>query len=323
MTIGRCLSELLLEWTGAWSVIDRISGLQQPEDGICGLQQGSGFLCTVCDGKILRIIARIPQTQTKLKQNYAIIRKKSEKEDEDALSCTSGLGTEARESGENYNASGQQVPAHYGGGGRFLHAAGAGGNISGALSLSVFTCMNGCYTLGMTAARYCALAGTVRSKERKKQVFITVLPGAAMVAASLLYVAYSTLDNPPSEKRSIMERSRLSPLQRSPLRRSVSMYGGVIKYRKYHSPLLHALKIISLGTSLISLVLTQSAILAFADEAQDPSVNGFLGTVTGICAALLGVYMIRRINRIEAEDLYERGLLIRKNTNNMKGRRSL
>ena len=70
------------------------------------------------------------------------------------------------------------------------------------------------------------------------------------------------------------------------------------------SPLLHALKMISLGTSLISLVLTQSAILAFADEAQDPSVNGFLGTVTGICAALLGVYMIRRINRIEAEDLH-------------------
>ena len=98
---------------------------------------------------------------------------------------------------------------------------------------------------------------------------------------------------------------------------------GVIKYRKYHSPLFHALKIISLGASLISLVLTQSAILAFADEAQDPSVNGFLGTVTGICAALLGVYMIRRINRIEAEYLHREDTYkentYKENTYNMKG----
>ena len=64
---------------------------------------------------------------------------------------------------------------------------GLGKIISGALSLSVFACMNGCYTLGMTAARYCALAGTVRSKERKNQYFYYRLAGAVMVAASLLY----------------------------------------------------------------------------------------------------------------------------------------
>lgn len=118
---------ITLEWTGAWSVIDRISGLQQPEDGICGLQQGSGCLCTVCDGKILRIIARIPQTQTKLKQNYAIIRKKVGKGGWRCASCTSGLGTEARELGKIITRP-TAGPCTLRGGRRFLHAAGAGEN---------------------------------------------------------------------------------------------------------------------------------------------------------------------------------------------------
>ena len=169
----------------------------------------------------------------------------------------------------------------------------------------------------MTAARYCALAGTVRSKERKNQYFYYRLAGAVMVAASLLYVAYSlwTIRHPKTVNYGKITAITIATITFTEI--GVNVW-GVIKYRKYHSPLLHALKIISLGTSLISLVLTQSAILAFADEAQDPSVNGFLGTVTGICAALLGVYMIRRINRIEAEDLHREDSY-KENTYNMKG----
>ena len=133
-----------------------------------------------------------------------------------------------------------------------------------------------------------------------------------MVAASLLYVAYSlwTIRHPKTVNYGKITAITIATITFTEI--GVNVW-GVIKYRKYHSPLLHALKIISLGTSLISLVLTQSAILAFADEAQDPSVNGFLGTVTGIC-----VYMIRRINRIEAEDLYREDSY-KENTYNMKG----
>ena len=36
--------------------------------------------------------------------------------------------------------------------------------LSGVLSLSVFTCVNGLYTLGMVLARYCALVGVVRTQ---------------------------------------------------------------------------------------------------------------------------------------------------------------
>ena len=54
---------------------------------------------------------------------------------------------------------------------------------------------------------------------------------------------------------------------------------GVLKYRKAKLPVLHSIKTISLGTSLISLVLTQAAILAFADDMQNPSANGMLGSL--------------------------------------------
>ena len=84
---------------------------------------------------------------------------------------------------ENYNASDSRSLHITGAAGAFCMLLGLGKIISGALSLSVFACMNGCYTLGMTAARYCALAGTVRSKERKNQYFYYRLAGAAMVAA--------------------------------------------------------------------------------------------------------------------------------------------
>ena len=63
---------------------------------------------------------------------------------------------------------------------------------------------------------------------------------------------------------------------------------GVLKYRKAKWPVLHSIKTISLGTSLISLVLTQAAILAFADDMQNPSANGMLGSLMGGVAAQLG-----------------------------------
>ena len=50
---------------------------------------------------------------------------------------------------------------------------------------------------------------------------------------------------------------------------------------------------------MISLVLTQAAILAFADDVQNPSVNGLLGSIMGGVAALLGIYMIWRISKME------------------------
>lgn len=77
--------------------------------------------------------------------------------------------------------------------------------------------------------------------------------------------------------------------------------------RKNKTPLLHAIKTINLAASLITLVLTQAAILSFAQGGDhDPSVNALLGLVTGGCAVLLGVYMIWRIGRMEIQENKDR-----------------
>ena len=62
---------------------------------------------------------------------------------------------------------------------RTLHLAGISGVcsillglgkiVSGVLSLSVFVCINGLYTLGMVLARYCALAGAIRTQDPHQQ----------------------------------------------------------------------------------------------------------------------------------------------------------
>ena len=78
---------------------------------------------------------------------------------------------------------------------------------------------------------------------------------------------------------------------------------GVLVNRKKGTLLVHALKTINLAASLISLVLTQSAILSIAQGGyHNPSSNALLGLLAGGGAALLGVFMRWRIRQIEVKN---------------------
>ncbi|MGN0136270.1 hypothetical protein [Anaerotignum sp.] len=193
---------------------------------------------------------------------------------------------------------------------RSLHISGAAGAasillglgkiLSGITSLSFFICINGFYTLGMAAARYCALMGTVHADGKKDQYAYCRRSGYVMLFSSLLYIAYSLwiVFHPKETAFDKILALTIATITFTEI--GINIY-GVLKYRKSHTPLLHTLKTIGLGTSLISLVLTQSAILSFADDLQYPAVNGFLGTLMGLAAAMLGIYLIWRINKIEKE----------------------
>ncbi|MGN0607144.1 MAG: hypothetical protein ACI4JM_11540 [Oscillospiraceae bacterium] len=81
---------------------------------------------------------------------------------------------------------------------------------------------------------------------------------------------------------------------------------GVIIESKSSSPLFHALKMINLASSLISLVLVQNAILSFKhfeDEVSEKKLaqmsSGLIGIFMGSIAAVLGIIMIIRINRMQ------------------------
>lgn len=205
--------------------------------------------------------------------------------------------------------SNQKIRQHYGpAGSRTLYLTGAAGAIgillgigkilSGILAASVFACMNGGYTLGMALAKYCALIGAARSADEQKQYPYYKAAGAIMTAASILYVCYSlwSIRHPKPVFYGDIAAITIATITFAEIGLNVR---GILRFRKVKTPLLHALKIIGLGTSLISLVLTQAAILAFADEGSDPAVNGLLGAVTGTAAALLGCYMLLRIRKLE------------------------
>ena len=193
---------------------------------------------------------------------------------------------------------------------RSLHISGATGVagillglgkvLSGLTSLSLLICINLFYTLVMTAARYCALMGTVHADGRKDQYAYCRRSGYVMLFSSLLYIVYSLwlIFHPKEVAFDKILALTIATITFTEI--GINIY-GILKYRKSHTPLLHTLKTIGLGTSLISLVLTQSAILSFADDLQYPAVNGFLGALMGLAAAMLGIYLIWRINQIEKE----------------------
>lgn len=205
--------------------------------------------------------------------------------------------------------SSAEIRANYGGiASRTLHLAGLTGLgsivlglgkiVSGLLSMSVFVFVNGCYTLGMVLARYCALAGAMRSNSAQEQGRYCRWSGIILIGSSLLYVAYSIQTYFHPKVVSYHEYIALAIAAFTFTEIGLNLR-GMLMFRKNHSPVLHAIKTIHLAASLISLVLTQTAILAFADEERNPSADGILGALMGACAALLGVYMLRRIHRME------------------------
>jgi hypothetical protein len=81
---------------------------------------------------------------------------------------------------------------------------------------------------------------------------------------------------------------------------------GVIVTRHEHTLLIHAIKMINLSAALITLVLTQTALLSFANkEAESLEIskaNGVIGILMGTVATLIGFYMICRVKKLKKQD---------------------
>ena len=181
---------------------------------------------------------------------------------------------------------------------------GMGKIISGLLSLSVFVCVNGLYTLGMVLARYCALAGVIRTQDVRQQYAYYRRSGRILIAASVLYIFYSmwSFFHPREVSYHMYVALAIATFTFTEI--GMNLY-GMIANRKNRTPLLHAIKTINLAASLVSLVVTQSAILAFADQGYNPAVNALMGMFSGTCAVLLGVFMLWRIERIQHKETDE------------------
>lgn len=200
---------------------------------------------------------------------------------------------------------------------RSLHITGAaatastfiaiGKLIMGIFSLSFFTCANAFYSFGMIGAKSIALIGIRKALDKSEQYQYYFCSGAVLIVSSLLYIIYSIR------------------LFFSPITSSYHMYiaigiaavtftevglniRGVIVTRHNHTLLIHVIKMINLSSSLIAIVLTQTALLSFTNKEADPleisKANGVIGILMGTVATLLGIYMICRVKKLKNRMTY-------------------
>ena len=163
----------------------------------------------------------------------------------------------------------------------------------GICSLSFFTCVSALYTFGMVVAKCCALAGIFKSKSKNEQYRYYTLSGIILIIASLLYIAYSVrlFFYPVTTTYHIYIALAIAAFTFTEITINIR---GVIVERHNRTPLIHAIKMLSLASSLICLSLTQAAILSFASTEVDiyPAANGLIGLFTGALATGLGIFMV-------------------------------
>lgn len=196
--------------------------------------------------------------------------------------------------------------------GRSLHITGASclGNIlvgtgkliMGIISLSFFTCVSAFYTFGMVAAKVVALAGILKEENSRAQYRYYKVSGLILIGSSVAYILYSVWIqfHPPTSVYHMYIALGIATVTFTEI--TLNIRGVVIEF-KNKSPLFHALKMINLASSLISLVLVQNAILSFvhvqqevADERLAQMASGLTGIFMGSIAAVLGIFMLIRIN---------------------------
>lgn len=172
-------------------------------------------------------------------------------------------------------------------------AIGMGKLIVGIISLSFFTCAGALYTFGMVGARLCAISGMLKDDEDHAAVRRSyAASGMILTAASLLYIIYSIrLFFSPADSYNMYTAIAIAAftfieLPLNVRRAIVESHSTTLPHR--------AIRTISIASSLICLVLTQTALLSFSATASafTPGTNAVMALLMGCAASALGIGMI-------------------------------
>lgn len=179
--------------------------------------------------------------------------------------------------------------------------------VMGIVAFSLFTCMSAFYTFGMIIAKLFALFGLYKTENRKQQYHYYMVSGIILIIASIIYILYSIRLFYYPETLSYDRNVGIAIATFTFIELGINIR-GVLRERHNDTPLFHAIKMINLASSLICLVLTQTALLSFAytdDVSYNYSTaNGFMGILMGTVATILGIIMIFRINKMKKQENY-------------------
>lgn len=174
----------------------------------------------------------------------------------------------------------------------------------GIIYFSYFLFISAFYNLGIAFAKFYAVQGHVKSgiesqmtdpeEVRKKQHTCYHNIGFIVFISSIIFVVYN-LRMFITEKSSTNYSSGVAiAIAAVTFTEIVLAVNGSITARKSQEPIIEAIKLTNLAAALISLVLTQTAILSFKHKGSIALYNGFSGIFMGSLAALIGLYMMLR-----------------------------
>lgn len=173
-------------------------------------------------------------------------------------------------------------------------ALGTGKLVLGILSFSPFTCVSAFYTYSMMLAKLCALFGLDKT-ERRQWTHYRV-SALILMAASALFSVYSAslIFSPKVSHYHPYIAMGIATFTFTEIALNTR---GMLRERKSKSPLLYAVKMESLASSLICLVLTQKALLSFTYQEElekTAQASGFFGLLMGVVAMLMSFLMLYR-----------------------------
>jgi hypothetical protein len=160
----------------------------------------------------------------------------------------------------------------------------------GIYSLSLFVCVGGFYNIGIGAAKYIMVKSRSEKDQRRhyKWVGIIILVSSA---SYMVYCLNMSIQNKANVTYGIVTSITIATFI------GMAVY-GLLSTRKVANLTLAAAKRINLVTALISIVLTQSALLSLNEVENAARYCGLTGIVFGSVSAIAGALMVLRINRL-------------------------
>jgi divalent metal cation (Fe/Co/Zn/Cd) transporter len=170
-------------------------------------------------------------------------------------------------------------------------------------SLSLFLFAGGLFNVGIGVAKAIAVKG-YSEHEKKAQEHghrCYYLVGCVVIAASLAYMAYSfRMMNGGQSNIQFDLVTALSIATFTFVEIGTTVY-GIVKIRRDKEPIIEAIKMTNLVSALISIVLTQAALLSLENVENAAMYCGIAGLVFGGISVAVGFYMMFRIKSLSKE----------------------
>jgi hypothetical protein len=181
-----------------------------------------------------------------------------------------------------------------------INAAIALGKIGvGVYSLSLFVCVSGFYNIGIGLAKHIMVKGHSEKEQRRHYERVGWVMSASSVTY-LIYCAHLAVSGEANVEYDLITSLAIATFTFTEI--GFAVY-GVLAVRKTKDLTLAAAKRINLVTALISIVLTESALLGMSEVENAARYCGWTGLIFGAVSAAIGLLMIIEVRRRKSKQL--------------------